>query len=148
MYALEGVEEAERGRTEEKGVWNIWKISFEYLLNLTDERSSVITGRLGERIKLFYKVIRSKTRTTPHIFLNFMFISFSPRIYSLLFFAYQVSPTIDAWHIFKSSYDETINKLLVSSYELLNICQASIIDFTLLCKKHISKVFTFQHFSL
>ena len=42
----------------------------------------------------------------------------------------------------------TDKKMLVSSYELLNICQASIIYFTLLCKKHISKVFTFQHFSL
>ena len=62
-----------------------------------------------------------QTRTNRHIFLNFMFLSFSPRIFSMLFFAYQVSSTIDACHIFKSSYDETINKLLVSSYELLNI---------------------------
>ena len=42
----------------------------------------------------------------------------------------KVKSIIDAWHIFKSSYDETINFLIVSSYELLNICQASIVDET------------------
>ena len=45
--------------------------------------------------------------------------------------------------LIESSYDETIKKLLVSSHELLNISQASIIGVTLLCKKHTSKVFTF-----
>ena len=39
----------------------------------------------------------------------------------------KVKSIIDAWHIIKSSYDETRNFLIVSSYELLNICQASIV---------------------
>ena len=68
----------------------------------------------------------------PYFSQFYVFIIFS-QDFQYAFFAYQVSSTIDACHIFKSSYDETINKLLVSSYELLNICQASIIDFTLLC---------------
>ena len=51
--------------------------------------------------------------------------------------------TIGAWHTFKSSYDGTVKKLVVSSYEGLNICKSSIIDFTLLYKKHTSNVFTF-----
>ena len=42
----------------------------------------------------------------------------------------KVESIIDAWHIFKSSYDGTSNFLIVSPYELLNICQASIIDET------------------
>ena len=79
----------------------------------------------------------------PYFSQFYVFIIFSQDFQYAFFFAYKVSSRIDAWHIFKSSYDETIKKLLVSSYELLNICQASIIDFTLLCKKHISKVFTF-----
>ena len=40
----------------------------------------------------------------------------------------KVKSIIDAWHLFKSSYDETSNFLIISSYELLNICQASIVD--------------------
>ena len=46
----------------------------------------------------------------------------------------------DVWHIFKSSSDETSNFLIVASYELLNICQASILDETLYAKKIILKI--------
>ena len=46
---------------------------------------------------------------------------------------------IDAWHIFKSSYDETSIFLIVSSYELLNICQASNVDETPYTKKNHTK---------
>ena len=49
----------------------------------------------------------------------------------------KVKSIIDAWHIFKSSYDETSNFLIVSSYELLNICQASILDEPWYAKKKI-----------
>ena len=52
----------------------------------------------------------------------------------------KVKSIIDAWHIFKSSYDETSNLLIVSSYELLNICQASIVDETWYAKKSILKI--------
>ena len=80
---------------------------------------------------VFFCIFVFVTRTTPNIFLNFMFLSFSPWIFSMLFFfAYQVSSTIDAWHIFKSSYNETNNFLIVSSYELLKKCQPSIVDET------------------
>ena len=51
----------------------------------------------------------------------------------------KVKSVIDAWHIFKSSYDETINKLLVSSYELLNIWQAPIVDQPWYAKKNYTK---------
>ena len=37
---------------------------------------------------------------------------------------------IKAWHIFKTLYDETSKILMVSSYELLNIWQAAILDET------------------
>jgi len=98
--------------------------------------------------KPFLSPLPSQPELPPIFFSILCFYHFLLGFLVCFFFAYQVSSTIDAWHIFKSSYDETINKLLVSSYEPPNICQASIIDFTLLCKKHISKVFTFQHFSL
>ena len=52
----------------------------------------------------------------------------------------KVESIIDAWHIFKSSYDETSNFLIVSSYELLNICQASIVDEPWYAKKIILKI--------
>ena len=51
----------------------------------------------------------------------------------------KVKSIIDAWHIFKSSYDETSNFLIFSSYELLIICQASIVDETQYAKKFILK---------
>lgn len=63
------------------------------------------------------------------IFLIFIYLLFSPRIFSLLFLA-QVPSKHAAWHTFESSYDEKIKILLVSSYKLLNIYQASIIAFT------------------
>ena len=44
---------------------------------------------------------------------------------------------IDDWHISKSSYDENSNFLIVSSYELLNIYQASIVDEPWYAKKKI-----------
>ena len=37
---------------------------------------------------------------------------------------------IDDGHILKSSYDDSINFFIVSSYEFLTICQASIADET------------------
>ena len=40
----------------------------------------------------------------------------------------KVESIIDAWRIFKNSYDITSNFLIVSSYELLNKCQVSIVD--------------------
>ena len=51
----------------------------------------------------------------------------------------EVKSIIDAWHIFKSSYDETSNFLIVSSYELLNICRASIVDETRYAEKNHTK---------
>ena len=50
------------------------------------------------------------------------------KTFEVWFLHSKVESIIDAWHIFKSSYDETTNLLIVSSYELLNICQASIVD--------------------
>ena len=52
----------------------------------------------------------------------------------------KVKSIIDSWHIFKSSYDETSILLIVSSYELLNICQGSIVDETWYVKKNILKI--------
>ena len=51
----------------------------------------------------------------------------------------KVKSIIDAWHIFKSSYDETSIFFIVSLYELLNICQASVVDETW-CAKIILKI--------
>ena len=87
-----------------------------------------------------------KTRTTPHYFSQLMSYLFKRirNVFSMYFcFTYQISSTIDVWHICKSSYDDTTKKLPVSSYELVNICQASVIDFTLKCKKHKSNVLMF-----
>ena len=42
----------------------------------------------------------------------------------------KVKSIVDAWHIFKSSNDETSIFLIVTSYEILNICQASGVDET------------------
>ena len=58
----------------------------------------------------------------------------------MCFLHIKVKSIADAWHIFKSSYDETSNFFIVSSYELLNICQASILDETLYAKKNILKI--------
>ena len=52
------------------------------------------------------------------------------KTFEVWFLHSKVESIIDAGHIFKSSYDETSNFLIVSSYELLNICQASIVDAT------------------
>ena len=52
-------------------------------------------------------MFRSITRTTPRIFLNLMFYHFLLGFLVCFFFAHKVSSTIDAWHKFKSSYDET-----------------------------------------
>ena len=62
------------------------------------------------------------------------------KTFEVCFLHSKVNSIIDAWHIFKSSYDETSNFLIVSSYELLNICQASIVDETWYAKKSILKI--------
>ena len=54
----------------------------------------------------------------PPYFSKIYVLSFYPRIFSTIFFAHQVSSTIDAWQIFKSSYDETIKNLFISSHSL------------------------------
>ena len=65
-------------------------------------------------------------------------------IFSMYFyFAYQISSTNDAWYIYTSSYDEMTKKLLVSSYELLIIWQASTIDLILQCRKQNSNTLLF-----
>ena len=79
----------------------------------------------------------------PPYFPNFFVFIFFPRVFIMFFFVYLVSSTLKAWQIFKSSYYETIKKILVSSNELLNICQSSTLDFTLLCKKHTSMFYKF-----
>ena len=88
-------------------------------------------------------VLNGQPDPPPYIFLNFMFLLFYARIFSMIFFAFLVSSKVNVWHIFKSSYNEVIKKLLISSHELLNVCKSSIIDFTLLCRKHTAKVFMF-----
>ena len=52
----------------------------------------------------------------------------------------KVESIIDDWHIFKSSYDETSNFLIVSSNKLSNISQATIVDETWYAKKNILKI--------
>ena len=52
----------------------------------------------------------------------------------------KVKSIIDTWHIIESSYDETSNFLIVSSYGLFNICQASIVVETWYAKKKILKI--------
>ena len=64
----------------------------------TRSTQNIIKRRLlRSHIKLQHT--RSTNQNFPHIFLNFVFLSFSPRIFSTIF-AYQVSSTIDAWQIF------------------------------------------------
>ena len=50
--------------------------------------------------------------------------------FGVYFMHNKVKSAIEDCHIFESSYDETSNFLIVSSYELLKICQASIVDET------------------
>ena len=50
------------------------------------ERATFSGGRVHERAMDYDRFFMQKTRTTSHIFLNFMFLSFSPRIFSMLFF--------------------------------------------------------------
>ena len=55
-----------------------------------------------------------------------------------------VKPIIDAWHILKSSYDETSQFFIVSPGELLNVCQAA----TQYVKKRILKILAENPFVL
>ena len=61
------------------------------------------------------------------------------KTFEVYFLHSKVKSIFDAWHTFESSDDETSNFLIVSSYELFNICQASIIDETLYEKKNHTK---------
>ena len=61
------------------------------------------------------------------------------KTFEVLFLHSKVESINDAWHIFESSYDETSNFFIVSSYELLNICQASIVDEPWYAKKNHTK---------
>ena len=65
------------------------------------------------------------------------------KTFQVYFLYSKLESIIDDWHIFTRSYDETTKKLLVLSNDFVNMCQASFIVFTLLSKKHTSKVFTF-----
>ena len=61
----------------------------------------------------------------PLIFFLFFCINHlnvSARTYSIYFFANKNSSTTDAWHIITSSYDETTINLLISFYEVVNMC--------------------------
>ena len=78
-----------------------------------------------------YAEQKAEPEMPAHIFLFFMYSFFKRfcNIFGMYFyFTYQNSST--------SSYDKTTKTLFVSSYELANICQASIIDFSIQCKKH------------
>ena len=50
------------------------------------------------------------------------------KTFEVCFLPSKVKSIIDDWHVFKSLHDETSNFLIVSSYEILNVCQASIVD--------------------
>ena len=61
------------------------------------------------------------------------------KTFEVWFLHTKVESIIDAWNIFKSSYDETSNFFIVSSYELLNIWQAPIVDQPWYAKKNYTK---------
>ena len=104
--------------------WEIWlphKLSataFQIGLTVQNKRS-IVKWMLNVFLKIkVFIVASSKTRTSSYIFLNFMFSSFSPRIFSMIY-------------------------LRTKFHLQLMLGISSIIDFTLLCKKYTSYVFTF-----
>ena len=73
-----------------------------------------------------------------------IYLNVSEMFFSMYFYlTNQFACTVDAWHVSASPYDETTKKLLISSYELVNIRKRSTTDFTLQRKKRISSVLMF-----
>ena len=56
------------------------------------------------------------------------------------FFQREVESIIEAWHMFTGSYDKTSKILVVSSYELVKMCQASMVDEFSYAKHYILKI--------
>ena len=61
------------------------------------------------------------------------------KTFEVCFLHSKLKSITDDWLIFKSAYDETRNFLIVSTYELLNIRQASIVDERWYAKKNHTK---------